>query len=122
MKVSLSWLKDFVDINISVDKLSELLLLSGTKVEAVAKVGSDYVLDLEITSNRPDCLGVIGVAREIAAVLDKELEIPNPSSVTADNITCEFEIQQSDPTLTTVYCAVILKDLDIKPISNKIKE
>lgn len=41
--------------------------------------GAETVLDLEITWNRPDCLSIIGIAREVAALLGKPLKVPNPA-------------------------------------------
>jgi len=75
MIVSLDWLSDYVDLP-PVANLTERLLLSGLNHEATEAVGADTAVDLEVTSNRPDCLGHIGIAREVAAVFDRPLRIP----------------------------------------------
>src|SRR3990172_1664469 len=76
MKVPLSWLKDYVETHEDPQRLAEQLQYSGTKVESVDKVDDDTVFDLEITPNRPDCLSLIGIAREIAAIYNRKLSLP----------------------------------------------
>src|SRR5438128_392901 len=76
MKLPVSWLKEYLDVTASPEKLSELLTLSGTKVESVSKKDGDAVVHIEITTNRPDCLSVLGLAREIAVLTGKKLRLP----------------------------------------------
>ena len=61
-----------------VEVLTERLALSGLNHESIEDVGGDLAIDLEVTSNRPDCLGHLGVAREIAVLFDKPLRVPDP--------------------------------------------
>ena len=56
-----------------VDVLTERLALTGLNHESTAEVGGDLAIDLEVTSNRPDCLGHLGVAREIAVLFETGL-------------------------------------------------
>src|SRR3990172_6223241 len=78
MIAPLSWLKDYVDIEEKPEDLAEDLLLSGTKVENILEREGEAIFELEITPNRADCLGIIGIAREIAALYGKDLRIPEP--------------------------------------------
>ena len=78
MKASLEWLKQYVEFDLSAPELAERLTSAGLPCEGMEEVDGDAVLELEVPSNRPDCLGMIGVAREVAAVLGKELKIPEP--------------------------------------------
>ena len=92
MKVTVSWLREFVDFDSGAEELSRGLTFLGQEVESVhseresAEAESlinlsrdegfeldDTVLDLEITPNRPDCLSVIGIAREVSLLVDKPL-------------------------------------------------
>ncbi len=73
MLVPLSWLEEFVKTNTTAAKIAEKLLLSGTKVEEITKKSGETVFNLEITPNRPDTLSIYGVAREVAALFEKEL-------------------------------------------------
>ena len=77
MLLPLVALKNYIKIKITPEKLAEKLLLSGTKVEEIKKIGSEIVFDLEITPNRADTLSFFGVAREIAALLNSDLEPPD---------------------------------------------
>ena len=65
MIVSWNWLTDYVRLDMPVDVLNERLALSGLNLESFSDVGGDIAIDLEVTSNRPDCLGHIGIARGI---------------------------------------------------------
>ena len=51
-------------------------MLAGLNHESTEEVGGDLAIDLEVTSNRPDCLGHLGVAREVAVLFGKDLRIP----------------------------------------------
>ena len=112
MKVPLSWLKDYVEIPEDPQQLAEQLQYSGTKVESVDKVDDDTVFNLEITPNRPDCLSVIGIAREIAAVYNRRLSLPpglsNPS-VDSSNLPVNFEVSQKN--LCPAYSAGIIDSI-----------
>lgn len=81
MKVSVNWLKDYVTINPPLEKVAEDLTLAGLEVKKIepSADGKDTLLEIEITSNRPDWLSHLGVAREIAAVQNlslKQLDLP----------------------------------------------
>lgn len=76
MRVPLEWLREFVAVTEPADVLAERLPSIGLGVEAVDRVGEDAVLDLEVTSNRPDCMGLLGVAREVAILFGHPLRLP----------------------------------------------
>ncbi len=76
MRLSYNWLKDYVDIKLSPEKLAELLTMAGLCVDSIHKKGDDSVLEIEITSNRPDWLSYIGVAREVSALTGRKLRMP----------------------------------------------
>ena len=77
MRISYNWLKDYVDIKMAPEKLCGILTMSGLPVESMETKGGDSIFELEVTSNRPDALSVIGVAREVAAITGKKLHIPS---------------------------------------------
>src|SRR6478672_6365404 len=66
MRLVLSWLRDFVDITASAEEIAEKIGLRGFEVASV----EDDVIDFEVTANRPDCLSVMGLAREVATAFD----------------------------------------------------
>jgi phenylalanyl-tRNA synthetase beta chain len=68
MKITYDWIKDFLEVRQTPQKLAEKLTMAGLSVESLTPAGKDWVFDIEVTSNRPDCLSVRGLLREIAAV------------------------------------------------------
>jgi phenylalanyl-tRNA synthetase beta chain len=74
MNISYLWLKDFVDIETSPQQLAADLTNIGLVVETIEQRGSDSVLELDLTTNRPDCLSHFGVAREVSVLSKKVLK------------------------------------------------
>src|SRR5262245_31800722 len=78
MRLVLSWLRDFVDITASADEIAGRIGLRGFEVASVEPLGGgDAVIDFEITANRPDCLSILGLAREVATAFDAPLTLPS---------------------------------------------
>lgn len=76
MKAPISWLKKYIDVALSPEKLGERLTEVGLGTEKIIKEKNDTILELEITPNRPDWLSMLGVAREIAAIEEKKIKYP----------------------------------------------
>lgn len=76
MIVSWNWLKEYVSLDLAPEEVVRRLLMAGLNHEGSESVGNDLAIDLEVTSNRPDCLGHIGIAREVAVLLDQPLRVP----------------------------------------------
>jgi phenylalanyl-tRNA synthetase beta chain len=76
MLVSWNWLKQYVTLDMPLAELERRLMMAGLNHESTEEIGGDLAIDLEVTSNRPDCLGHIGIAREIAVLWGKELKVP----------------------------------------------
>ena len=75
MKVLLSWLREFVEVRESADEIARVMSLRGFAVEGVELFGiGDWVIDFEVTGNRPDCMSVAGMAREIATAFQLPLK------------------------------------------------
>lgn len=70
MKASYNWLRDYCPFELPAHELAARLSHSGLNVDSYEPRGDDWMLDVEIKSNRPDCLCHIGIAREIAAITD----------------------------------------------------
>src|SRR3989442_2268261 len=78
MRLLVSWLRDFVDVTASPAEIADTLGLRGFEVASIESLaGGDAVIDFEITANRPDCLSVLGLAREIATAYDLPLRLPS---------------------------------------------
>jgi phenylalanyl-tRNA synthetase beta chain len=114
MIVSWNWLKQYVKLDISVDELTHRLTMTGLNHESTGDVDGDIAIDLEVTSNRPDCLGHIGVARETAAVLGREVTVPRvdfPTSLPAAADLTRVEI--ACPDLCPRYIARVIRGVKI---------
>src|SRR5258708_4500049 len=121
MNISYSWLKDLIDIDLSPDELGKKLTSVGLAVEGVHAHDGDFVLDVDLTSNRPDCLSHLGVAREIGVIINKTLtaetqgrgesptEVPYPSILAPDIVKIE------DADLCNRFTARIIKNVKIGP-------
>ncbi len=72
MLIPISWLQDFIKIKMPVEELAKKLSAAGLTVEKWTRDGEDYILDTEVTPNRPDWLSVKGVAREITAIIKND--------------------------------------------------
>jgi phenylalanyl-tRNA synthetase beta chain len=68
MKVPISWLREFVDVAVEPGRLGEDLTLAGFALDGLESDGKDAVLDLDVTTNRVDCMNVYGLAREVAVL------------------------------------------------------
>lgn len=73
MNISYNWLRELIDLGISPSETAKALTSVGLAVEGIAEVGGDSILDIDLTSNRPDCLSHRGVARELSAITDTAL-------------------------------------------------
>jgi len=73
MRVPISWLKTFVDIDLPVEELAERLNLAGIEVEFIEGSGEDQVLLLSILANTARAQSIVGVAREVAALTGSAL-------------------------------------------------
>jgi len=78
MRFSLNFVKEFVDINAGARNLASTITMAGMEVEYLEKCANDWLFNIEVTTNRYDWLSIIGIAREIAACLDKKLKVKYP--------------------------------------------
>ena len=86
MKICLDWLREYVDIDLSAEDLADRLTLAGLETETIEAVGGETIIDLETTSNRPDHLGHIGVAREVAWICKAPLRLPDETFETVPEV------------------------------------
>jgi phenylalanyl-tRNA synthetase beta chain len=76
VKVLLSWIRDFVDVPGTAEEIGAVMSMRGLALEGIEHVDGDAVLDFDVTANRPDCLSMVGVAREIATAYRLPLRPP----------------------------------------------
>jgi len=78
MRLVVSWLREFVDVKASADDIANTLGVRGFEVAGVERLADgDAVIDFEVTANRPDCLSVLGLAREVSTAFDVPLRAPS---------------------------------------------
>lgn len=116
MKISCNWLKDYCKHDLSAEKLAESLTNAGLVVDTINPVEDDFCLEVEVTSNRPDCLGFIGVAREVATIVRGKLDIPDVNyGATDEKINDVTSVSIEDKELCQRYTARVIKDVKIGP-------
>ncbi len=111
MKISLNWLKDYVTIGLSSEKLAHKLTMAGLEVEKISSGKGDTVFELEITPNRPDCLSMLGIAREIAAILGKSRKFPKTKRRIWPKKKCAIEIV--DKKGCSRYIGTLIKGISV---------
>jgi phenylalanyl-tRNA synthetase beta chain len=81
MKVLLSWLRDFVDVAGTAEEIAAKMSVRGFAVEGLERLADgDTVIDFEVTGNRPDCMSVAGIAREVATAYGLHVRRPAVST------------------------------------------
>lgn len=116
MRISLNWLREFVDCNLSPAEVAEKLTMVGLAVDTIESVGDDVLLDFDITSNRPDALSHLGIARELSVVCGRPLKMPAVTLVEdgqpTDAIT---SVEILEPELCPRYVARLIMDVQVGP-------
>jgi phenylalanyl-tRNA synthetase beta chain len=116
MLVSRDWLTDYVDLDMSTDELTDRLAMSGLNHEGTEMVGDDPSIDLEVTSNRGDWLGHIGVAREISVLWQQKLRIPNAEPAeTTESVSDRVRVTIDCPDLCPRYTARLVCGVKVGP-------
>ncbi|MEE9501389.1 MAG: phenylalanine--tRNA ligase beta subunit-related protein, partial [Candidatus Aminicenantaceae bacterium] len=116
MKISIDWLKDFIDVELSTSRLIDTLNSIGMLVDSWEEQRGDIILELETYSNRPDTLGHIGVARELAVALDLPLKEQEwPLTEVDENSSENIDIEIYDDDLCPRYCGIVVKGVNVGP-------
>ena len=90
--------------------------MSGTLVEEIHNLGDDALLVAEITSNRPDLLGILGIAREVSALTGAPLRIPEADFACGEEkVASASSVEVLDPALCPRYTARLVRGVKIGP-------
>ncbi|MFZ3341112.1 MAG: phenylalanine--tRNA ligase subunit beta [Terriglobales bacterium] len=119
MKISPSWLRDFVDLPVDYRRLAEELTLAGVAVEGISGDGEATVYEMEITTNRPDAMNHYGVAREASALYDLPLRAIEPKLPAAQGKS-EVTIEIQEPDLCPRFTAREIRGAQVKASPAKI--
>jgi phenylalanyl-tRNA synthetase beta chain len=145
MKISPTWLRDFVDLKVDNRQLADDLTRAGIAVESISGEDEGTVFEMDITTNRPDAMNHYGVARECSAVYDLPLRpiepklpvasaakaasggTPNdmakamPSRVVPPTVAA-FPVEVVEPELCPRFTARVVRGVNIKPSPAKIAQ
>lgn len=133
MKITYNWLKDFLNIKISPKALAEKLTMAGLEVVSLEEAQGDFIFEIEITSNRPDWLSVLGIAREVAAITNSKLKINKENLLACSsrclNVGCcskvkspLLKIKIEDKKDCPFYTARIIKNVTVGPSPEWLKK
>lgn len=136
MKIPLSWLKELVDVPVEAARLGDDLTMAGLAIEGIETHGGETVLDLDVTTNRVDCMNVLGVAREVSVVYGLPLRAPDTAAAEKGAPASEsLSVAIEAPELCPRFCARVadvvmgpspawlrdrLEQVGVRPISNVV--
>ena len=116
MFISYDWLKDYTDTKLTPQELREKLTMVGLAIDAVEEHNSDSVIDVEVPSNRPDCLSHIGIAREVSVIGRQQLRLPEIKSFKTEGRTSNLtSVEIKDADLCPRYAARLVRGVKIGP-------
>jgi len=124
MKIVYNWLKDFVEVKATPDELASRLALSGTNIGGIENGPYGAVIDAEVSSNRPDCLGHYGIAREVGAVYKLPLKpiSPKPQESSAAKAGEAVRVEIQAPELCGRFTARVIRGAKIQPSPKWLKD
>jgi len=124
MKIVYDWLKDFVEVTAPPDELASRLALSGTNIGGIENGPHGAVIDAEVSSNRPDCLGHYGIAREVSAVYKLPLKLvsPKPQESTTAKASDAVRVEIQSPELCGRFTARVIRNVKIQPSPKWLKD
>ncbi|MGI9066844.1 MAG: phenylalanine--tRNA ligase subunit beta [Pyrinomonadaceae bacterium] len=116
MLISYNWLRELTGTNLTPTELRERLTMVGLAIDAVEEIDGDSVLDVEVPSNRPDCLSHIGIAREVSVIEKSKVQSPKSKVCKTEGKTADFaSVEINDPDLCPRYTARIVQGVKIGP-------
>jgi phenylalanyl-tRNA synthetase beta chain len=119
MLITYKWIQDYVEIPWTADVLATKLTDVGMEVKSLTphpRDKEDYLIEIEVTPNRPDCLCFIGLAREVSAITGNPLKFPKmdyPEETTPASKLASVEIK--DPDLCLRYAGRVIRGIKIGP-------
>lgn len=123
IKILDSWLKDYLHTAAKPKELAEKLSLTSVSIERIEEYKNEPLYDIEVTTNRPDLMSVVGLAREAGAVLPQfgiQTKFTPPSLAAQRPAKRDARLEiVNDPKIVHRVCAAIL-EVKVKPTPQKI--
>ena len=116
MKFSENWLRTWVNPKLSSEALAHTLTMAGLEVEALETLPGDTIFTLKLTPNRSDCSGLVGIARDVAALTGsalKPLDIPAQAVTLAE----QLPVKVDDATGCPLYCGRLVRGVNAAVIT-----
>jgi len=117
MNVSYLWLKEYVRTDLAAREAAARLTGVGLNVDSITDLpGGDACMLVEVTSNRPDCLGHLGVARELAAAVGGKVVLPEVSYAELPEEAASLtRVQIAELDLCPLYTARVVRGVRVGP-------
>ncbi len=120
MKTSLAWLNDYLDRPVTLDEAAATLTGLGFPTESWEQVvGDDWAMEVEITSNRGDCLSHVGQAREVAAATGRALQGPavdlRAAAIGGGAVMDLTRVENAAAALCPLYSARVIQGVKVGP-------
>ncbi|HXN25172.1 MAG TPA: phenylalanine--tRNA ligase subunit beta [Candidatus Dormibacteraeota bacterium] len=123
MKVLSNWLKEFVSFTAPPEDLASRLSLAGVNIGAVEDSQAGPVLDADLTTNRPDCLGHYGIAREVAALYRLPLKNVTPQlTESSEKASDAVRVTIESPDLCGRFTARVIRGVRVQPSPAWLRE
>ncbi len=127
MKFSFNWLKEYLDFNLSPEKLAEILTLHSFEAGVIKKLKNDTVLDIDILPNRfSDASSHWGIAREIKALLlmlyEKKYSLKEPKIALNKKSKQSLAVEIENPILSPRYSVAFIENIKVGPSPKWLKE
>ena len=116
MLISYEWLKELTETKLQPQEVRERLTMVGLAIDAVEQHDGDSVIDVEVPSNRPDCLSHVGIAREVTVIENGKLRLPPSETIETDGRAAAFtSVEIKDADLCPRYTARLVRGVKIGP-------
>jgi phenylalanyl-tRNA synthetase beta chain len=116
MLISYNWLRELTNTKLTPLELRERLTMVGLAIDSVDEKNGDSLLDVEVPSNRPDCLSHVGIAREVAVIEKSKVQSPRSKVAKTQGNASDFaSVEIADPELCPRYAARIVRGVKIGP-------
>ncbi len=127
MLISYNWLRELTGTKLTPLELRERLTMVGLAIDSVDENEGDSLLDVEVPSNRPDCLSHVGIAREVAVIEKSQVQSPKSKAAKAEGKASDFaSVEIADADLCPRYAARIVRGVKIAPspewLAKRLKE
>lgn len=123
MNISYNWLKDLVEFDLSPDDLAKKLTGAGLAVEGIEEKNDDFIFDIDLTSNRGDCLSHRGIAREItASVQSSKFKVQDSNDNLESKILNLELVKVEDADLCHRFTARIIRNVKIAESPDWLKQ